>query len=101
MSSDLIAGIYMYFGIIDMQLKIGGQAKFIFFLISQQKTYESQHGISNNVVCVTSKGSDQPAHMRSLIRAFASGFKYSMGVTLLTKHHLEFLTLKGGCTGWS
>ena len=28
--------------------------------------------ISNNVVCVTSKGSDQPAHMHSLIRAFAS-----------------------------
>ena len=26
--------------------------------------------ISNNVVCVTSKGSDQPAHTRSLIRAF-------------------------------
>ena len=31
-----------------------------------------QYEISNNVVCVTSKGSDQPAHMRSLIRAFAS-----------------------------
>ena len=30
-----------------------------------------QHEISNNVVCATSKGSDQPAHMRSLIRAFA------------------------------
>ena len=30
------------------------------------------HEISNNVVCGTSKGSDQPAHMRSLIRAFAS-----------------------------
>ena len=28
--------------------------------------------ISNNVVCVTSIASDQPAHMRSLIRAFAS-----------------------------
>ena len=28
--------------------------------------------ISNNVVCATSKASDQPAHMRSLIRAFAS-----------------------------
>ena len=28
--------------------------------------------ISNNVVCVTSKASDQPAHMRSLIRVFAS-----------------------------
>ena len=28
--------------------------------------------ISNNVVCATSKASDQPAHRRSLIRAFAS-----------------------------
>ena len=27
---------------------------------------------SNNVVCVTSKSSDQPAHTHSLIRAFAS-----------------------------
>ena len=35
-------------------------------------TVELQHEISNNVVCATSKGSDQPAHMRSLIRAFAS-----------------------------
>ena len=34
---------------------------------------EPRHGISNNVVCVTSKASDQPAHTRSLIRAFASG----------------------------
>ena len=33
---------------------------------------EPRHEISNNVVCATSKGSDQPAHMRSLIRAFAS-----------------------------
>ena len=33
---------------------------------------EPWHGISNNVVCVTSKASDQPAHIRSLIRAFAS-----------------------------
>ena len=30
-----------------------------------------RHEISNNVVCATSKGSDQPAHTRSLIRAFA------------------------------
>ena len=35
-------------------------------------TYEARHEISNNVVCATSKASDQPAHMRSLIRAFAS-----------------------------
>ena len=34
--------------------------------------YEPWHEISNNVVCATSKGSDQPAHTRSLIRAFAS-----------------------------
>ena len=33
---------------------------------------ESAHEISNNVVCATSKASDQPAHTRSLIRAFAS-----------------------------
>ena len=33
---------------------------------------EPRHEISNNVVCATSKGSDQPAHTRSLIRALAS-----------------------------
>ena len=36
---------------------------------------EPVHEISNNVVCATSKGSDQPAHMRSLIRAFARRLK--------------------------
>ena len=35
-------------------------------------TNEPVHEISNNVVCTTSKASDQPAHTRSLIRAFAS-----------------------------
>ena len=34
--------------------------------------YEPVHEISNNVVCATSKASDQPAQMHSLIRAFAS-----------------------------
>ena len=62
---------------------------------------ELRHETSNNVVCATSKGSDQPAHMHSLIRTFASRFEYSMTVKLLTKHHLEFLGLKGGCTGLS
>ena len=32
---------------------------------------EPVHEISNNVVCATSKASDQPAHTHSLIRAFA------------------------------
>ena len=34
--------------------------------------YEPWHEISNNVVCATRKASDQAAHTRSLIRAFAS-----------------------------
>ena len=33
---------------------------------------EPVHEISNNVVCAASNASDQPAHTRSLIRAFAS-----------------------------
>ena len=32
---------------------------------------EPWHELSNNVVCTTSKGSDQPAHTRRLFRAFA------------------------------
>ena len=56
--------------------------------------------ISNNVVCATSKGSDQPAYTRSLIRAFVSRLTIKC-VKLLTEHHLEFLSLKGGCTGSS
>ena len=47
------------------------------------------------MVCAISKASDQPAHMHSLIRVFAS----HLTVKLLTKHHLEFLSLKRGCTG--
>ena len=58
---------------------------------------EPQHEISNNVVCATSKASDQPAHTRSLIR-----LEYSMSVKLLTEHYLEFLrSFKGGYTGSS
>ena len=52
---------------------------------------------SNNVVCATSKASDQPAHTRSLIRVLNA----TMIVKLLTEHHLEFLSLKGGCRGSS
>ena len=33
--------------------------------------FELQHEISNNVVCVTSKGSDQTVHRRILIKSFA------------------------------
>ena len=34
--------------------------------------FEPRQEISNKNVCATSKASDQPAHTRSLIRAFAS-----------------------------
>ena len=54
---------------------------------STAHTNEPRHEISNNVVCVTSKASDQPAHTHSLIRAFAS--------------RLTILSLKGCCTGSS
>ena len=59
------------------------------------------HEIPNIVVCATSKASDQPANKRSLIRAFCKSLNYSLTVKLLTEHHLEFLSLKGGCRGSS
>ena len=57
--------------------------------------FELQNEISNNVICATSKASDQPAHTRSLIRAFASGLNILW--VLLSEHHLEFLSLTEGC----
>ena len=34
---------------------------------------EPRYEISNNVLCATSKASNQPSHTRSLISAFVSG----------------------------
>ena len=34
------------------------------FKYNKLATYEPRHEIANNVVCATSKGSDQPAHSR-------------------------------------
>ena len=51
------------------------------------------------MICVTSKASDQPAHMRGLIKAIAGCFEYSMIVKLLTEHHLQFQSLTGGGGG--
>ena len=68
--------------------------------VVQYNNNEPRHEISNNVVCATSKASDQPAHTRSLIRAFTSRLNI-LSFRLLTDHHLEFLSLKGGCTGSS
>ena len=54
-----------------------------------------------NAVFANSKASDHTAHTRSLIRTFASHLIILIIVKLLTGHHLEFLSLKGGCTGSS
>ena len=40
--------------------------------VLSNSAFETRHEISNNVVCATSKASDQPAHTRSLIRVFSS-----------------------------
>ena len=53
------------------------------------------HEILHNVVCATSKGSDQPAHTRAVCKSL----EYSMTVKLLTEHNLEFLSLQTGYTG--
>ena len=45
--------------------------KIVTYVTSFDRTFEPVHEISNNLVCATSKASDQPAHTRSLIRAFA------------------------------
>ena len=52
--------------------KVIGTLKQCQYFIYKINIIEPQREISNNVVCVTSKGSDQPAHMRSLIKAFTS-----------------------------
>ena len=38
--------------------------------------FEPWHEISNNLVCVTSKSSDQPAHTCRLIRAFSGRLNF-------------------------
>ena len=63
---------------------------------SCESTFAPQHEISNNVVCATSKASNQPAHTRSLIRAFSSCL-----YILWPLSYLEFLSLPRGCTGLS
>ena len=48
------------------------QVMLISLTLKARLIYEPVHEISNNVVCATSKASDQPAHTHSLIRAYAS-----------------------------
>ena len=65
----------LIFLVLNHNITLESNHYFTFFFI---QTYgytiinEPRHEISNNVVCATSKDSDQPAHTRSLIRDFAS-----------------------------
>ena len=57
---------------LDIIEKVDGPTDWISPVVIAPKKNEPVHEISNNLVCATSKASDQPAHTRSLIRAFAS-----------------------------
>ena len=56
---------------------------------------ELRHEISNNVVSATIRAYGQSD------QSLCKSLKYSMRVKLLTEHHFEFLSLKGGCNGSS
>ena len=56
---------------------------------------------SNNVVCVTSKASDQPVRTHSLIRRFASRLKILSVFSYRLNIIWSLKCLKGGCTGLS
>ena len=62
---------------------------------SHATAHEPVHEISNNVVCATSKASDQPAHTHSLIRAYASHYKCFISVT--SSRHLFPPAYSGLC----
>ena len=57
--------------IITLPAVTSSSGNFDFNVLGIELLSKQQHETSNNVVCATSKGSDQPAHTRSPIRAFA------------------------------
>ena len=68
----ILLKLYTVFGHgLKMRLRFGYNPT-LCYNDNPQMIYEPVHEISNNAVCATSKASDQPAHTRSLIRAFAS-----------------------------
>ena len=72
----LVAFVYTHKLVTDV-LKIHDNRLMLYYIETDKLGYytavnEPVHEISNNVVCATSKASDQPAHTHSLIRAFAS-----------------------------
>ena len=61
---------------------------------------ERQLEISNNGMCDQQRLRSACAYAQS-DQSLCKSLEYSRSVKLLTKQHLEFLGLKGGCTGLS
>ena len=64
---------------------------------------DSYNDLYNNVVqcmCDQQRLRSACAYAQS-DQSFCLSLEYSISVKLLTKHHLEFLSLKGGCSGSS
>ena len=57
--------------------------------------------ISNNVVSATSKSLRSACAYAQSDQSLCFSLEYYIGVKLLTEYHLEFLRLKGRCTGSS
>ena len=87
----------MHYGKLSMLIVIGN-----FCLnscqISITQTAKQWHEISNNVICATSKSTDQTAHMCRLIRAFASCLHILWLLSYWLKIILSF-SLTEGYTG--
>ena len=69
--------------------------------VPEQSEFGPWHEIFNNVVCATSKVSHQPAHSRSMIRAFASRLIILSLLSYRPNIIWRFSVSKGGCTGSS
>ena len=63
---------YVFFKFVELYIYSNQRKVLIHKLYIYIYIYEQWRGISNNVVCETSKASDPPAHICSLIRVFAS-----------------------------
>ena len=70
----------------------------------KQNIFEQHHEISNNVVYGTMCDQQSLRSAYTYVQSVQSlclSLEYSMSDKLLTEHHLEFLSLKGGCKGSS
>ena len=70
-------------------------------IILIKSLYEPRHEISNNVVMFDQQRLRPACAYAQSDQSLCKSLKYTMIVKLLTEQHLEFLSLKGSCTGSS